>query len=59
MSGHRPFSDLTRRLPAARKARIDEKAAALNAAMTLHDQRKAQPQDEPEKGTRPIKDKSP
>jgi transcriptional regulator with XRE-family HTH domain len=41
MSGHRPFSDLTKRLPAARKARIDEKAAALNTALTLHELRKA------------------
>lgn len=40
MSGHRPFSDLTGRLPAARKARIDEKAAALNTALTLHELRK-------------------
>jgi len=40
MTGHRPFRDLTRRLPAARKARIDDKAAALNTALTLHELRK-------------------
>jgi transcriptional regulator with XRE-family HTH domain len=31
---------LTERLPAARKARIEEKAAALNTALTLHELRK-------------------
>ena len=41
MSGHRPFGELTRRLPPARKARIGDKAAALNAALTLHELRKA------------------
>lgn len=41
MSGHRPFRDLTKRLPAARRAHIDEKAAALNTALTLHELRKA------------------
>ncbi len=41
MSGHRPFSELTKRLPAARKARIGDKAAALNTALTLHELRKA------------------
>jgi hypothetical protein len=40
MTGHRPFRDLTKRLPAARKARIEEKAAALNTALTLHELRK-------------------
>lgn len=40
MSGHRPFRELTKRLPAARKARIDEKAAALDTALTLHELRK-------------------
>jgi transcriptional regulator with XRE-family HTH domain len=40
MSGHRPFGDLTKRLPAARKARIDDKAAALHTALTLHELRK-------------------
>jgi len=41
MTGHRPFRDLTKRLPAARKARIEDKAAALNTALTLHELRKA------------------
>src|SRR5690349_3276763 len=41
MTGHRPFRDLTRRLPPARKARIADKAAALNTALTLHELRKA------------------
>lgn len=41
MTGHRPFRDLTKRLPAARKARIDDKAAALNTALALHELRKA------------------
>ena len=41
MSGHRHFRALTQRLPAARKARIEEKAAALNTALTLHELRKA------------------
>src|SRR5664280_1129473 len=41
MTGHRPFSELTKRLPPARKARIDDKAAALNTALTLHELRKA------------------
>jgi len=41
MSGHRPFSDLIKRLPAARRARIDEKAVALNTALALHELRKA------------------
>jgi transcriptional regulator with XRE-family HTH domain len=41
MTGHRPFRDLTKRLPAARKARIEEKAAALNTALALHELRKA------------------
>ncbi len=40
MSGHRPFGELTKRLPAARKARIEDKAAALNTALTLHELRK-------------------
>ena len=52
MSGHRPFSDMTKRMPTAGKVRIDEKATALNSALTLHELRKARPgsQDEPEKG---------
>lgn len=41
MSGHRPFGALTKRLPSARKARIADKAAALNTALTLHELRKA------------------
>jgi len=40
MSKHRPFGELTKRLPAARKARIDDKAAALNTALALHELRK-------------------
>ena len=40
-SGHRPFSALTKTLPAARKARIADKAAALNTALALHELRKA------------------
>jgi DNA-binding XRE family transcriptional regulator len=40
MSGHRPFGKLIKRLPTARKARIEEKAAALNTALTLHELRK-------------------
>jgi transcriptional regulator with XRE-family HTH domain len=41
MTGHRPFGELTRRLPGARKARIESKAAALDTALTLHELRKA------------------
>jgi DNA-binding XRE family transcriptional regulator len=41
MTGHKPFRELTKRLPAARRARIEEKAAALNTALTLHELRKA------------------
>lgn len=41
MTGHRPFRDLIRPLPAARKARIVDKVAALNTALTLHELRKA------------------
>ena len=40
MSGHRPFGDLTKRLPPARKQRIADKTAALNTALTLHELRK-------------------
>jgi transcriptional regulator with XRE-family HTH domain len=40
MTRHRPFNELTKRLPPARKARIDDKAAALNTALTLHELRK-------------------
>ena len=39
--GHQSFSKLTKRLTPARKARIDDKAAALNTALTLHELRKA------------------
>lgn len=41
MTGHKSFGALTRGLPAARKARIADKAAALNTALTLHALRKA------------------
>ena len=41
MTGHRPFDTLTGRLPPARKARIADKTAALNTALTLHALRKA------------------
>ena len=37
MSGHKPFGELTRRLPAAR---IADKTAALNTALRLHELRK-------------------
>ena len=40
MSGHRPFGDLTKRMPSARKARIADNTAALNTALTLHELRK-------------------
>lgn len=40
MTGHRPFSQLTRRLSPARKARIDDNAAALNTALTLYELRR-------------------
>ena len=40
MTGRRPFSGLTKRLPPARKARIADQAAALNTALTLHELRK-------------------
>ncbi len=41
MTGHRAFSHLTKRLPPARKARIADKAAALQTAIALHELRKA------------------
>lgn len=41
MTGHRPFKELTKRLSRARKARIEDKTAALNTALTLHELRKA------------------
>lgn len=40
MSGHRPFSNLTKRFPAARKSRVANKTAALETALALHDLRK-------------------
>ena len=40
MTGHRPFKTLTKALPAARKARIADKTAALNTALALHELRK-------------------
>jgi ribosome-binding protein aMBF1 (putative translation factor) len=40
MSGHRPFSNLTKRFPAARKSRLANKTAALETALALHDLRK-------------------
>src|SRR5712692_9691946 len=41
MSGHRPFSELTKNLTPARGARVAAKAAALREAMTLEELRKA------------------
>lgn len=41
MTRHRPFKELTKRLPPARKARIADKTAALNTALTLHELRKS------------------
>lgn len=41
MTSHRPFRDLTRPLPRARKARIADKAAALKTALALYELRKA------------------
>ena len=41
MPGHRPFRKLTERLPPVRKARIADKAAALETALALHELRKA------------------
>lgn len=40
MTGHRPFKELTKGLPPARKARIADKTAALNTALALHELRK-------------------
>jgi transcriptional regulator with XRE-family HTH domain len=40
MTGHRSFKELTKRLSPARKARIADKTAALNTALTLHELRK-------------------
>ena len=41
MTGHHPFSDLTRRLSPERRARVAGKAAALREEMTLEELRKA------------------
>jgi predicted transcriptional regulator len=41
MSGHRPFSDLTKGFTPERRARIAAKAAVLREAMTLEELRKA------------------
>jgi len=41
MPRHRPFRELTKKLPPARKARIAGKTAALGAALALHELRKA------------------
>ena len=41
MSGHRPFSELTKAFTPARRARVAAKAAALREAMTLEELRKA------------------
>ena len=40
MSGHRPFSELTKRFTPERKARVAAKAAALRDEMTLEALRK-------------------
>lgn len=41
MSGHRPFSELTKNFTPAHRARVAAKAAALREAMTLEELRKA------------------
>jgi DNA-binding XRE family transcriptional regulator len=41
MSGHRPFSELTKGFSPARRARVAAKAAALRETMTLEELRKA------------------
>jgi predicted transcriptional regulator len=41
MTGHRPFSELTKDFTPARRARVATKAAALREAMTLDELRKA------------------
>jgi predicted transcriptional regulator len=41
MTGHRPFSDLTKDFAPARRARVAAKAAALRETMTLEELRKA------------------
>jgi predicted transcriptional regulator len=40
MSGHRPFSNLTKGFSRGRKARVANKAAALETALALHELRK-------------------
>lgn len=40
MAGHRPFRDLTRGFPPARRARVADKAAALETSLALHELRK-------------------
>jgi transcriptional regulator with XRE-family HTH domain len=40
MTGYRPFRELTRGFTPARKARVAEKAAALETALALHELRK-------------------
>ncbi len=41
MTGHRPFSELTRTFTPERRARVAAKAALLREAMTLEELRKA------------------
>jgi predicted transcriptional regulator len=41
MTGHRPFSDLTKGFSPARRARVAAKAAALREHMTLEELRKS------------------
>jgi predicted transcriptional regulator len=48
MTGHRPFSELTKGFSAARKTRIAAKAAALKTAMALHELRQAREQSQEE-----------
>jgi predicted transcriptional regulator len=40
MTGHRPFSELTKKFSPARRARVAAKAAALRETMTLEELRK-------------------
>ena len=44
MTGHRPFSELTKGFSAERKARVAAKAEALKTAMALHELRQARDQ---------------
>ena len=41
MTGHKPFSELTKNFTPERRARVASKAAALQEAMTLEELRKA------------------